>query len=56
MPQSDFLEACSCDRGDSENDNQARAAVVKVSDSQGRTSLLRSVKYLYPLEVQSTSE
>ena len=39
------------------NDNQARAAVVKVSSLQGKTSLLRrSVKHLYPLEVQSTSK
>jgi len=28
------------------NDNQARAAVVKVSDSQGKTSLLRSFNHL----------
>ena len=39
------------------NNNQARAAVVKVSDPPGKTSLLRrSVKHLYPLEVQSSSE
>ena len=36
-------------------DSKARAAVVKISDSQGKTSLLRNTKHLYPLEVQSTS-
>lgn len=33
-------------------DNQSRAAVVKVSDPQGKVSLLRrSIKHLYPIEV-----
>jgi len=37
------------------NDNQIRAAVVRVADPQGKPSLLRrSIKHLYPLEVQST--
>ena len=35
------------------DDQQARAAVVKVSDPKGHTSLLRrSVQHLYPIEVR----
>ena len=35
------------------DDQQVRAAVVKVSDPKGRTSLLRrSVRHLYPIEVR----
>ena len=36
------------------DDQQVRAAVVKVSDPQGNTRLLRrSVKHLYPIEVRN---
>ena len=38
-------------------DQQVRAAIVKVSDPQGNTRLLRrSVKHLYPIEVRNDTE